>query len=97
MCGCPGTLNFILLSVCPWLDVWKNRYESIYPKQSFDPETLQVEKRKEVEQEIRIQVRELAQGRPAALPTSPTWALPLKAPALPLFCSNLYTPPSVSF
>uniref|UniRef100_M3YBN5 IQ and AAA domain-containing protein 1-like n=1 Tax=Mustela putorius furo TaxID=9669 RepID=M3YBN5_MUSPF len=42
-----------------YINVWKNRYESIYPKQSFDPETLQVEKRKEVEQEIRIQVDEL--------------------------------------
>ncbi|XP_045876049.1 IQ and AAA domain-containing protein 1-like [Meles meles] len=42
-----------------YINVWKNRYESTYPKQSFDPETLQVEKRKEVEQEIRIQVDEL--------------------------------------
>ncbi|XP_047551877.1 IQ and AAA domain-containing protein 1-like [Lutra lutra] len=42
-----------------YINVWKNRYKNIYPKQSFDPETLQVEKRKEVEQEIRIQVDEL--------------------------------------
>lgn len=97
MCGCPGTLNFILLSVCPWLDVWKNRCESIYPKQGFDPEMLQVEKRKEVEQEIRIQVRELAQGLPAALRTSPTLGSspqgPRPAPLHTTFCV-IPTPPS---
>uniref|UniRef100_A0A8C0W842 ATPase AAA-type core domain-containing protein n=1 Tax=Castor canadensis TaxID=51338 RepID=A0A8C0W842_CASCN len=38
---------------------WKNRHESAHPSQSFDPETLQEEKRKEVELEIRIQVDEL--------------------------------------
>uniref|UniRef100_A0A8D1KMR5 IQ and AAA domain-containing protein 1-like n=1 Tax=Sus scrofa TaxID=9823 RepID=A0A8D1KMR5_PIG len=38
---------------------WENRYESFHPNQSFDSETLQVEQRKEVEQEIRIQVDEL--------------------------------------
>jgi hypothetical protein len=40
----------------PWSDQWKNRHESTHPSQSFDPETLQEEKRKEVELEIRIQV-----------------------------------------
>lgn len=39
-----------------WSDQWKNRHESAHPSQSFDPETLQEEKRKEVELEIRIQV-----------------------------------------
>ncbi|XP_015100815.2 IQ and AAA domain-containing protein 1-like isoform X2 [Vicugna pacos] len=42
-----------------YTNLWKNRYESLHPNQSFDSETLQVEKRKEVEQEIRIQVDEL--------------------------------------
>uniref|UniRef100_G3TMG1 IQ motif containing with AAA domain 1 like n=1 Tax=Loxodonta africana TaxID=9785 RepID=G3TMG1_LOXAF len=40
-------------------ELWKNRYESIHPNQSFDPETLREEKRKEVEVEIRMQVDEL--------------------------------------
>ncbi|XP_016052494.1 PREDICTED: IQ and AAA domain-containing protein 1-like [Miniopterus natalensis] len=40
-------------------NVWKNRPDHIYPNQSFDPETLRAEKRKEMEQEIRIQVDEL--------------------------------------
>ncbi|KAF0886848.1 IQCAL protein, partial [Crocuta crocuta] len=39
-----------------YIHVWKSRYESIHPNQSFDPKTLQMEKKKEVEQEIRIQV-----------------------------------------
>ncbi|XP_026334873.1 IQ and AAA domain-containing protein 1-like [Ursus arctos] len=42
-----------------YMSVWKSQYGSIYPKQSFDAETLRVEKRKEVEHEIRIQVDEL--------------------------------------
>lgn len=37
-------------------DLWKNQYDSTHPNQSFDSETLRVEKRKEVEQEIRLQV-----------------------------------------
>uniref|UniRef100_A0A8C9JWU8 IQ motif containing with AAA domain 1 like n=1 Tax=Panthera tigris altaica TaxID=74533 RepID=A0A8C9JWU8_PANTA len=37
--------------------VWRSRHESVHPNQSFDPEMLRVEKRKEVEQEIRIQVK----------------------------------------
>ncbi|MBV97006.1 IQ and AAA domain-containing protein 1-like, partial [Eschrichtius robustus] len=36
-------------------DLWKNRFDSLHPNQSFDSEILQVEKRKEVEQEIQIQ------------------------------------------
>uniref|UniRef100_A0A671FY86 IQ motif containing with AAA domain 1 like n=1 Tax=Rhinolophus ferrumequinum TaxID=59479 RepID=A0A671FY86_RHIFE len=39
-------------------NLWKN-YDSVHPGQSFDPETLRVEKRKEVEQELRKQVDEL--------------------------------------
>lgn len=58
---------------------------------------LQVEKRKEVEQEIRIQVRELAQGLPAALRTSPTLGSspqgPRPAPLHTTFCV-IPTPPS---
>nr|XP_020017181.1 IQ and AAA domain-containing protein 1-like [Castor canadensis] len=42
-----------------YINQWKNRHESAHPSQSFDPETLQEEKRKEVELEIRIQVDEL--------------------------------------
>nr|XP_023403846.1 IQ and AAA domain-containing protein 1-like [Loxodonta africana] len=42
-----------------YMKLWKNRYESIHPNQSFDPETLREEKRKEVEVEIRMQVDEL--------------------------------------
>ncbi|TKC45376.1 hypothetical protein EI555_005638, partial [Monodon monoceros] len=42
-----------------YTDLWKNRFDSLHPNQSFDSEILQVEKRKEVEQEIRIQVNEL--------------------------------------
>nr|XP_012420844.1 PREDICTED: IQ and AAA domain-containing protein 1-like [Odobenus rosmarus divergens] len=42
-----------------YINLWRNQYESIYPKQNFDPEMLRMEKRKEVEQEIRIQVDEL--------------------------------------
>ncbi|KAF6276022.1 IQ motif containing with AAA domain 1 like [Rhinolophus ferrumequinum] len=40
-------------------NLWKNPYDSVHPGQSFDPETLRVEKRKEVEQELRKQVDEL--------------------------------------
>uniref|UniRef100_A0A8C0I0B8 IQ motif containing with AAA domain 1 like n=1 Tax=Balaenoptera musculus TaxID=9771 RepID=A0A8C0I0B8_BALMU len=42
-----------------YTNLWKNRFDSLHPNQSFDSEILQVEKRKEVEQEIRIQVDEL--------------------------------------
>ncbi|GAB5568942.1 IQ and AAA domain-containing protein 1-like isoform X1 [Prionailurus iriomotensis] len=38
-----------------YITVWRSRHESVHPNQSFDPEMLRVEKRKEVEQEIRIQ------------------------------------------
>ncbi|XP_042638151.1 IQ and AAA domain-containing protein 1-like [Orycteropus afer afer] len=44
-----------------YMKLWKNRHESIYPSQSFDPETLREEKRKEVEVEIRTQVDKLMQ------------------------------------
>ncbi|XP_019510904.1 PREDICTED: IQ and AAA domain-containing protein 1-like, partial [Hipposideros armiger] len=40
-------------------NLWKNPYDSLHPRQSFDPETLRVEKRKELELEIRTQVDEL--------------------------------------
>lgn len=53
------------VSVCvyldPWTyapapaDLWKNRFDSSF-QPSFDSETLKMEERKEVEQEIRIQV-----------------------------------------
>ncbi|KAM9186033.1 IQ and AAA domain-containing protein 1-like [Dugong dugon] len=42
-----------------YMKLWKNRHESTHPSQSFDPETLREEKRKEVEVEIRMQVDEL--------------------------------------
>ncbi|KAM9077013.1 LOW QUALITY PROTEIN: IQ and AAA domain-containing protein 1-like [Megaptera novaeangliae] len=42
-----------------YTNLWKDRFDSLHPNQSFDSEILQVEKRKEVEQEIRIQVDEL--------------------------------------
>ncbi|XP_012589319.1 PREDICTED: IQ and AAA domain-containing protein 1-like [Condylura cristata] len=42
-----------------YLNLWKNRLENIHPSQNFDAEILRLEKRKEVEQEIRIQVDEL--------------------------------------
>ncbi|XP_041606983.1 IQ and AAA domain-containing protein 1-like [Vulpes lagopus] len=42
-----------------YINMWKNQHESIHPTQSFDPEALRVEKRKELEEEIRIQVDEL--------------------------------------
>ncbi|XP_068405892.1 IQ and AAA domain-containing protein 1-like [Eschrichtius robustus] len=42
-----------------YTNLWKNRFDSLHPNQSFDSEILQVEKRKEVEQEIQIQVDEL--------------------------------------
>ncbi|XP_036885400.1 IQ and AAA domain-containing protein 1-like [Sturnira hondurensis] len=42
-----------------YTNVWKNRPDNTYPSQSFDPEALRAQKRKEMEQEIRIQVDEL--------------------------------------
>ncbi|XP_069317655.1 IQ and AAA domain-containing protein 1-like [Eulemur rufifrons] len=42
-----------------YLNLWKNRQESVHPSQNFDSETLREEKRKELEQEIRVQVDEL--------------------------------------
>lgn len=42
-------------------DFWKNRDESWNPAQDYDPEMLKEEKRKELESEIRVQVR-LHQG-----------------------------------
>uniref|UniRef100_A0A8C5KFY0 IQ motif containing with AAA domain 1 like n=1 Tax=Jaculus jaculus TaxID=51337 RepID=A0A8C5KFY0_JACJA len=42
-----------------YINVWKNRDDNKHPSQSFDPETLREEKRKEVELEIRTQVDEL--------------------------------------
>ncbi|XP_045693735.1 IQ and AAA domain-containing protein 1-like [Phyllostomus hastatus] len=40
-------------------NVWKNRPDNKYPSLSFDPEALRMEKRKEMELEIRVQVDEL--------------------------------------
>ncbi|XP_066093644.1 IQ and AAA domain-containing protein 1-like [Saccopteryx bilineata] len=40
-------------------NMWKNWQKTIYPDQSFDAEALRVEKRKEMEKEVRIQVDEL--------------------------------------
>ena len=65
----PGTLT-CTPPTSPRSDVWKNRHDNIYPNQSFDPEALRLEQRKEMEQEIRIQVGELAPGLPAG-PLSP--------------------------
>ncbi|PNJ08983.1 IQCA1L isoform 3, partial [Pongo abelii] len=45
-----------------YLNTWKNRCESVHPSQNYDSETLREEKRKEVEQEIRIQVTETSAG-----------------------------------
>ncbi|XP_012641646.1 IQ and AAA domain-containing protein 1-like [Microcebus murinus] len=42
-----------------YLSMWKNRQERAHPNQDFDSETLLEEKRKKVEQEIRVQVDEL--------------------------------------
>ncbi|XP_037371775.1 IQ and AAA domain-containing protein 1-like [Talpa occidentalis] len=42
-----------------YMNLWKNRVEDIHPNQNFDSEILRLEKRKEVEQEIRVQVDEL--------------------------------------
>lgn len=90
--ACPGTLNVIPLSVSPRSAVWRSRHESVHPNQSFDPEMLRVEKRKEVEQEIRIQVSGRARGLPAGLLCVPTGApgcfmrfpsAPLRPPACP--------------
>ncbi|ELK05168.1 IQ and AAA domain-containing protein 1-like protein [Pteropus alecto] len=47
-----------------YMNLWGNRNDSVHPNPSFDPETLREEKRKEMEQEIRIQT--LA-ARPHAL------------------------------
>lgn len=58
----PGTLTSTCLSISPHSDLWKNPYDSIHPGQSFDPETLRVATKKEVEQELRVQVGVLAQS-----------------------------------
>ncbi|KAF4020481.1 hypothetical protein G4228_011688 [Cervus hanglu yarkandensis] len=42
-----------------YTNLWKNRFDSLFPSQSFDSETLKMEQRKDVEQEIRIQVDDL--------------------------------------
>ncbi|KAM4874739.1 IQ and AAA domain-containing protein 1-like [Thomomys bottae] len=42
-----------------YMNLWQKRHDSIHPSQSYDSETLQEEKRMEVEQEIRIQVDDL--------------------------------------
>ncbi|XP_027396071.1 IQ and AAA domain-containing protein 1-like [Bos indicus x Bos taurus] len=42
-----------------YTNLWKNRFDSLFPSQSFDSETLKIEERKDVEQEIRIQVDDL--------------------------------------
>ncbi|XP_017657188.1 IQ and AAA domain-containing protein 1-like [Nannospalax galili] len=42
-----------------YMNVWKNRFDNKHPSQSFDSEMLREEKRKQVEEEIRVQVDEL--------------------------------------
>ncbi|KAG8506149.1 IQ and AAA domain-containing protein 1-like, partial [Galemys pyrenaicus] len=42
-----------------YMNLWKNRFEDVHPSQNFDSEILRLEKRKEVEEEIRVQVDEL--------------------------------------
>ncbi|XP_069853199.1 IQ and AAA domain-containing protein 1-like isoform X2 [Dipodomys merriami] len=42
-----------------YMKLWKKRHEVAHPSQSYDFEMLQKERKKEVEQEIRIQVDEL--------------------------------------
>lgn len=77
MCGCvrawsvPGILTRTP-PTSPRSDMWKNQPDNAYPSQSFDPEALRREKRKEMEQEIRIQVGELARASlQTLLPTRP--------------------------
>uniref|UniRef100_A0A8C4KYZ1 IQ motif containing with AAA domain 1 like n=1 Tax=Equus asinus asinus TaxID=83772 RepID=A0A8C4KYZ1_EQUAS len=88
--------------------LWKNQYDSTHPNQSFDSETLQVEKRKEVEQEIRLQVsrclRAWLQASSSIRASSCFRLCPLSPPAhpqalsLPVHCSipcalpSLHTP-----
>ncbi|XP_070472926.1 IQ and AAA domain-containing protein 1-like [Equus przewalskii] len=65
-----------------YINLWKNQYDSTHPNQSFDSETLWVEKRKEVEQEIRLQVDELMRQelKNLRLAVDREEARPLKAP-----------------
>ncbi|XP_039717219.1 IQ and AAA domain-containing protein 1-like [Pteropus medius] len=73
-----------------YMNLWKNRNDSVHPNPSFDPETLREEKRKEMEQEIRMQVDELMrqelkalhlavdreEGRPLKVPKNKTGKKP---------------------
>ncbi|KAL8173064.1 UNVERIFIED_CONTAM: hypothetical protein K2H54_038728 [Gekko kuhli] len=45
--------------MCAAPDVWQNRDEGWNFSQEYDPELIKEEKRKEVEEEIRVQVDEL--------------------------------------
>lgn len=73
-------------SVCPCSDLWKNRDDSMYPNPSFDPETLREEKRKEMEQEIRIQVGARL-GAPSLRRSPPLLGLcPLSPLLMPRVC-----------
>ncbi|XP_012517598.1 PREDICTED: IQ and AAA domain-containing protein 1-like [Propithecus coquereli] len=65
-----------------YLNLWKNRQESVHPSQNFDSETLREEKRKKVEQEIRVQVDELMRQelRNLRLAVDREEERPLKAP-----------------
>ncbi|XP_045420949.1 IQ and AAA domain-containing protein 1-like [Lemur catta] len=65
-----------------YLNLWKNRQESVHPSQNFDSETLREEKRKELEQEIRVQVDELMRQelRNLRLAVDKEEERPLKAP-----------------
>lgn len=85
----PGTLTSTCLSISPHSDLWKNPYDSVHPGQSFDPETFRVEKRKEVEQELRKQVGVLAQSFAAG---------PLFSPGPPAASGSVLAPhvPSLS-
>lgn len=92
----PGPQTSPCLSMSLWSDVWKNQCGSIHPKQSFDSEILQGQRRKEVEREIWIQVRVLAQGFPPGPPAAsgsvPHPPSPLK-PSLPPLQRPLAQPP----
>uniref|UniRef100_A0A8C8ZDA1 IQ and AAA domain-containing protein 1-like n=1 Tax=Prolemur simus TaxID=1328070 RepID=A0A8C8ZDA1_PROSS len=65
-----------------YLNLWKNRQESVHPSQNFDSEALREEKRKELEQEIRVQVDELMRQelRNLRLAVDKEEERPLKAP-----------------
>lgn len=94
VCGCvcaPGTLTLRCTPPSPRSDLWKNWFDSLHPNQSFDSEILQVEKRREVEQEVRIQVSvpaglQLLQAPSRCAQTPPPASRPPPAAARPTHC-----------